>query len=125
MRISGIPEQREPGFWDNLGRCCGSASVAELFLDLHTWRKDPDDLEFARLMVDDMINRATHDSDGMRWSNVEFRSEEPVLPAETTYYQGASGNGSTILRLARHLEGDRTVVRWPHAPAWTNGGKDG
>jgi len=34
-RQSGIPEQREPGFWDNVARCCGSAGVAEFFSDLH------------------------------------------------------------------------------------------
>src|SRR5207253_5943577 len=32
---SGIPEKRPPGFWNNVSQCCGSAGVAEFFLDLH------------------------------------------------------------------------------------------
>jgi len=27
---SGIPEKQTPGFWNNVGQCCGSAGVAEL-----------------------------------------------------------------------------------------------
>ena len=119
VRRSGIPERREPGFWDNVGRCCGSAGVAEYFLDLHTWRNDPGDLAFAVALVDDLLQRAIVDDHGMRWSNVEFRADPPALPPETTFFQGASGIGGTLLRLARHLDGDRSTVHWPHAPDWS------
>jgi len=119
IRRSGIPERREPGFWDNVGRCCGSAGVTEYFLDLHQWRNDPGDLAFAVEIVDDLLQRAIVDDDGMRWSNVEFRADPPDLPPETTFFQGASGIGSTLLRLARQLEGDMSAVWWPHAPDWS------
>lgn len=119
VRASGIPERRGPGFWDNVGRCCGSAGIAEYFLDLHTWRSEPDDLAFAITMVDDLLDRAVVDDAGMRWSNVEIRKDPPDLPPETTLYQGASGIGSTLLRLSRHLRGDQSVMRWPCAPDWT------
>ena len=119
VRTSGIPERREPGFWDNVGRCCGSAGVAEYFIDLHTWRDDPDDLAFALLLVDDLLARATADENGMRWHNVEFRRDTPELPSETTYFQGASGIGLALLRLSRHLDGDDSSVNWPHEPDWT------
>ena len=116
---SGIPERREPGFWDNVARCCGSAGVAEFFLDLHRLEGDPADLAFARLMIDDLAGRAITDESGTRWSNHEFRNaEQPDLPPETGYLQGAPGIGSTLLRLHRHLGGDPWTVRWPHAPAW-------
>lgn len=121
-RISGIPEQREPGFWDNVARCCGSAGVAEFFLDLHWLEGRPDDLGFATTMVDDILDRAITDGAGMRWSNYEFRADEPHLPPETTYMQGAPGIGSTLLRMHRHLAGDYWTVRWPHAPTWTPAG---
>ena len=116
---SGIPARREPGFWDNVARCCGSAGVAEFFLDLHRLEGRPEDLAFAVTLVDDILDRAIVDGDGMRWSNYEFRSPEPDLPPETTYLQGAPGIGSTLLRLHRHLAGDPWTVGWPHAPAWT------
>ena len=116
--ISGIPARREPGFWDNVARCCGSAGVAEFFLDLHRLEGDPADLAFAVTMVDDILDRAILDNTGMRWSNYEYRLPQPDLPPETTYMQGASGIGSTLLRLHRHLTGDPWHIRWPHAPAW-------
>jgi lantibiotic modifying enzyme len=119
VRASGIPERLEPGFWDNVGRCCGSAGVAEYFLDLHTWRNHPDDLAFATQMADDLLDRATVDERGMRWHNIEFRVDLPQLPAETTFFQGASGIGLTLLRLTRHLNQDLTTIDWPHAPDWT------
>jgi lantibiotic modifying enzyme len=118
VRESGLPRRLEPGFWDNVGRCCGSAGVIEYFLDLHTWRDDPEDLAFALAVADDMVERATVDGEGTRWSNVEFRQTPPELPPETTFYQGASGIGLTLLRLGRHLRGEPTTVEWPHRPAW-------
>lgn len=93
--------------------------MAEFFLDLHDLDRDPGDLAFAVTLVDDILDRAILDTNGMRWSNHEFRSPEPDLPPETTYLQGAPGIGSTLLRLHRHLAGDPWTVRWPHAPAWT------
>lgn len=117
-RISGIPEQKFPGYWDNVARCCGSAGVAEFFLDLHRLEGDPDDLAFAGTLVDDLLERAISDSAGMRWSNYEHRAAEPNLPPETTYLQGAPGIGSTLLRLHRHLAGDPWTVAWPHSPSW-------
>jgi lantibiotic modifying enzyme len=115
---SGIPVRKEPGFWDNVARCCGSAGVAEFFLDLYRLEGEPADLEFARLLVDDLLGRAIADDAGTRWSNHEYRAAAPDLPPETTYLQGAPGIGSTLLRLHRVLAGDPWQVRWPHAPCW-------
>jgi len=117
-RTSGIPQRKEPGFWDNVARCCGSASVAEFFLDLHRLEAGADDLDFAVTLVDDLLERAISDESGMRWSNYEHRADQPDLPPETTYLQGAPGIGSTLLRLHRHLAGDPWTVRWPQAPSW-------
>ena len=115
---SGIPERRYPGFWDNVARCCGSAGVAEFFLDLHRLEGNAADLAFAVSLADDLLGRAISDQVGTRWSNYEYRQSEPDLPPETTYMQGAAGIGSTLLRLHRHLAGDPWTVRWPHAPGW-------
>ena len=80
----------------------------------------PGDLAFAVTLVDDILDRAILDTEGMCWSNYEFRLPQPDLPAETSYMQGAPGIGSTLLRLHRHLAGDPWTVRWPHAPTWTS-----
>ena len=29
LTTSGLPARRYPGFWDNVGQCCGSAGVAD------------------------------------------------------------------------------------------------
>jgi hypothetical protein len=117
--VGRIPERREPGFWDIVGRCCGSAGVAEYFRDPHTWRNEPDDLAFALTLVDDLLARAAGDENGMRWHNVEFREDTPELPSETSYFQGASGIGLTLLRLSRHHHGNGSKVQGPHEPDWT------
>ena len=64
LRASGIPEARTPGFWNNVGQCCGSAGVADFFLAL--WRETGDarDLAFARRMIDDMLG--ARDAGGRR-----------------------------------------------------------
>ena len=38
---SGIPEKRTPGFWNNVSQCCGSAGVAQFFLDLSATLEEP------------------------------------------------------------------------------------
>jgi hypothetical protein len=40
LDTSGIPERREPGFWDNDGRCCGTAGSADAYLDGAQARRD-------------------------------------------------------------------------------------
>jgi len=100
----------DPGGTDlyTLGWCHGPPGLGWLFRQLElttgsqdwrTWlrRAARADLisgipAFAVTMVDDILDRAIVDELGMRWSNYEFRSEEPDLPPETTYLQGAPGS---------------------------------
>jgi lantibiotic modifying enzyme len=116
VRASGIPERAFPGFWDNASPCCGSTRVAELFLDLYRTGGAADDLAFCRVMADDIVARATIDSTGTYWSNVEFRNPEPVLPPTAGYMQGNSGIIAFLFRLHRFLSGDDTHVAWPDSP---------
>jgi hypothetical protein len=30
ITLSGLPDRKRPGFWDNNGRCCGTAGVVAL-----------------------------------------------------------------------------------------------
>lgn len=57
---------RAPGFWDNNGRCCGTAGVLALACDRHV--EQTESLDFAGVLVDDLITHATVDADGVRWS---------------------------------------------------------
>jgi hypothetical protein len=116
---SGIPERLHPGFWDNDGRCCGTAGVGDLLLDLAQGCGDPayaDQLLAAAVVMGDAIlERAITDDVGTRWRFVEHRDEDPLLAPNTSWMQGAAGMAAFLLRLARVLEQglDAPVVTRP------------
>jgi lantibiotic modifying enzyme len=113
---SGIPEKRTPGFWNNVSQCCGSAGVAQFFLDLYDLTKDPRYLAFAQKMTDDLIARATRDEKGTRWIQAENRVEPDTLVAQTGYMQGAAGIGVWLLRLDAAARGRAPFIRFPDSP---------
>ena len=61
LRESGIPERRYPGFWDNDGRCCGTAGVGDVVLNVWQRHGHDDDLAFAVTLADAVVDRAIHD----------------------------------------------------------------
>ena len=96
---SGIPEKQTDGFWNNVSQCCGSAGVGQFFLDLHRTRANPQYLDFARRVTDDLLKRGTRDEKGLRWVQAEHRVQPKLLVAQTGYMQGAAGIGMWLLRL--------------------------
>lgn len=118
ITASGLPERRFPGFWDNLGRCCGSAGVGELMLDRYQDTAEPRWLDFADVLARDVLARQTADAAGVRWSNTEFRADPPELEPLVGLMQGAAGIAGWLLRLARvHAEGPGARrLAWPDRP---------
>ncbi|MEV5959116.1 lanthionine synthetase LanC family protein [Streptomyces sp. NPDC051987] len=124
---SGLPERLRPGFWDNDGRCCGTAGVGDVLLDAaqdHAGTPRADTLVHAALrMGDALVQRAVRDAAGARWRFVEYRIETPLLPPGTSWMQGAAGIAAYLLRLARYLDTgpDAPVVdrpdQWWSVPA--------
>lgn len=124
---SGVPRRLHPGFWDNDGRCCGTAGVGDVLLDAA--QDCPDQtradrlLQAARTMGDALVERAIRDQAGARWRFLEHRRDPPLLPPGTSWMQGAAGIAAFLLRLARVLEdgrGARVVDRpdqWWAVPA--------
>ncbi len=110
---SGIPQRLRPGFWDNDGRCCGTAGVGDVLLDAVQDAADParaDELLAAAVtMADALVERVVRDDAGARWRFVEYRIAEPLLPPGTTWMQGAAGIGAFLLRLARVLDDGRAA----------------
>ena len=113
---SGIPEQRTPGFWNNVSQCCGSAGVGQFMLDLHGVTRDPKYLAFAERMTADLLARATRDDRGTRWVQAEHRVRPELLVAQTGYMQGAAGIGSWLLRLDGQQRKRAPFVRFPDTP---------
>ena len=118
VRTSGIPERIRPGFWDNDGRCCGTAGVAEVFLD--SWQRtgEPDDLAFALHLADTLVERAVLDGPHAYWRFLEHRAPEPLLPPGVGLMQGAAGIAATLFRCARVVEEGRAAAPVPRADTW-------
>ncbi|MBL7253001.1 lanthionine synthetase LanC family protein [Paractinoplanes lichenicola] len=115
---SGLPQRLRPGFWDNSGRCCGTAGVLALALDRHVELGEP--LDFAHTLVDDLVKRATVDAGGVRWSNFEHRETPSDLEPLAGWAMGNAGIVRELLRYARITAGAEQAyaVPWPdHPPA--------
>jgi lantibiotic modifying enzyme len=115
VRASGLPARLFPGFWDNLGQCCGSAGVAEMALDVYQESSDPEWLAWADSLAQDILSRRISDDAGVRWSNTEFRADPPELPPMVGWMQGAAGIAGFLSRLSRvHADGPAArQLAWP------------
>ncbi len=113
---SGLPSRIRPGFWDNNGRCCGTAGVLALACDRIVERGD--DFHFADILVDDLKERATIDGAGARWSNYEHRATPPDLEPVLGWAMGNAGIVRELLRYLRLSDGgfDKYAVQWPDQP---------
>lgn len=116
ITTSGLPKRVRPGFWDNNGRCCGTAGVLALALDRIV--ENGDTSNFADLLVDDLADRATVDSTGARWSNYEYRASPPTLDPRPGWAMGNAGIVRELLRYARVSTGqsDAYTIPWPDHP---------
>jgi lantibiotic modifying enzyme len=114
---SGIPEQRTPGFWNNISQCCGNCGVGEYFLTLNSILPDPGYDEMIRRVAADTLARATPGGDGLKWIQAENRVQPDVLVAQTGFMQGAAGVGTFFLHLdaARRGGASRAII-WPDSP---------
>jgi hypothetical protein len=118
---SGVPQRLRPGFWDNDGRCCGTAGVGDAFLDAA--QDAPDAVEAAallaaaRVMGDALVERSIRVEDRAFWRFVEHRQDPPLLAPGTSWMQGAAGIAAFLLRLARVTDDglDAPVVDRPDA----------
>ena len=109
---SGVPARLRPGFWDNDGRCCGTAGVGDILLDAAQDCGDPARasvlLRAARTMADAIAERAIRDRAGARWRFTEHRQDPPLLPPGTSWMQGAAGIAAFLLRMARVMDSGLT-----------------
>ena len=118
LRVSGIPRRVYPGFWDNDGRCCGTAGVGDVLLN--AWQRSgrDDDLTLAVTLGDALVERAIADGDHAYWRFVEHRNAEPLLPPGPGWMQGAAGIAAFLLRLARVLEQGRAADAVARMDTW-------
>jgi lantibiotic modifying enzyme len=117
---SGIPEKQTPGFWNNVGQCCGSAGVVEFFLSLYRLTHDPEYLAFARRVAANLVARATREGSGadakLKWIQAEHRLAPELLVAQTGYMQGAAGIAMSLLHFDEFDRGLRPAITLPDSP---------
>ncbi|MEU9452223.1 lanthionine synthetase LanC family protein [Streptomyces sp. NPDC048277] len=113
---SGLPQRLRPGFWDNNGRCCGTAGVLALACDRIAEQQDPYD--FAHVLVTDLATRAVRDRHGTRWSNVDHRATPGDLEPCTGWAMGNAGIVRELLRFVRLTRGGNPqyAFPWPDQP---------
>ena len=113
---SGVPERLTPGFWNNVGQCCGSAGVAEFFLHLHRRTGSAEYLAFAERMTAQLLKEGTRDAQGLRWIHAEHRVRPKEVFAQTGWMQGASGIGAWLLRLDAQQQNRPSSLTLPDVP---------
>ena len=113
---SGIPEQQTAGFWNNVGQCCGSAGVAEFFLNLHRLTGSKEYLAFAERVTAQLQAAATRDERGLHWMHAEHRVRPKETSAQTGWMQGAAGIGGWLLRLDAFQQQREWPLRFPDSP---------
>jgi lantibiotic modifying enzyme len=113
---SGIPELEVPGFWNNVGICCGSAGVADFFLSLFQITKKQEYLDFAKTLTQQILDKSTRDENGMRWVQAEHRTQPDFLQAQTNLMQGAAGIGLWLLRWEEHERDRKPRIQMPDNP---------
>lgn len=121
---SGIPGKLTGGFWNSVGRCCGSVGVAEFMLDIHRSAAEKSNnktsryLSFAKKMTEDLLKRATPAANGkgLKWIQAEHRVRPKLLQAQTGLMQGAAGIGLWLLKMHAHENGKKETIRFPDTP---------
>ncbi|MGH3475968.1 MAG: lanthionine synthetase LanC family protein [Nocardioidaceae bacterium] len=118
LKVSGIPERVYPGFWDNDGRCCGTAGVGDVVLNIWQRHSLDDDLDFAITLADAIVERAIRDGEHVYWRFVEHRNDDPLLPPSPGWMQGAAGIAAFLFRLARLLRTGPDAPAVPRMDTW-------
>jgi Lanthionine synthetase C-like protein len=118
VRTSGLPARLHPGFWDNDGRCCGTAGVGDVFLD--SWHRAgaTEDLEFALHLADTLVHRAVREGPHAYWRFLDHREAEPLRPPGVGWMQGAAGIAAFLFRVSRSVQDGRGAAPVPRMDTW-------
>ncbi len=96
----------------------GTAGVADFLLSLYGETKEPRYLEFARLLIDDLMRRSAHDANGRWWpiTRMAFMPKSGKAAAFTGYFYGAAGYGLLLLHLDAIERGKAWDFALPDSP---------
>jgi lantibiotic modifying enzyme len=118
VETSGVPDRIRPGFWDNDGRCCGTAGVLDFALDVIQRHPDAVDFEFADRLADALVARAIRKNGQAYWRFTEHRRENPLLDPVTGWMQGAAGIAAALMRYHRVRQDPSGASRQSRPESW-------
>jgi lantibiotic modifying enzyme len=114
---TGVPEQRTPGFWENVSQCGGSAGLGEFYLAFNRETGQPEYRSYVDRLTDDLLRRSTAGDDGTKWIQSEHRVQPDLLVAQTGFMQGAAGVGKFFLHLdSMNTSGAGPAIILPDSP---------
>jgi lantibiotic modifying enzyme len=111
---SNVPGDLMRGYWNVICKCCGSAAVIDLLVEMWAFTQRLDCLASAKRAARQFMNHETH-LDGKttrsieRWERVNPRR----VSTKQDYFVGAAGVGSSLLRLHLAVHGKYTDERLP------------
>ncbi len=112
----GIDQHEAPGFWNNEGKCCGSAGVAEYFLWLYNITGNEKYLGFSGKMTKKLIASSTKEGDCIKWIQAENRRSPENVAAQTGLMQGSAGIGLWFLQLNAFQNNKEPTITLPDKP---------
>ena len=115
---TGAPQERSPGYWNNISQCCGDCGVGEYFLAMAATTGVQAYRDYANRFGDYVARWADEDKHGggLRWNQAENRKEPDVSTAQTGWMQGAAGVGAFFLRLNGAASGRKSQIVFPDSP---------
>ena len=112
----GAPEERGPGFWNNISQCCCDAGIGDHALFMYRATGEATYLNLAERVAAELIRRSETNGDTISWPQAEHRSQPDFIETQTGYMQGAAGVGSFFVHLSTTLSGNTCKIVFPDAP---------
>lgn len=112
----GIDTTETPGYWNNVGKCCGATGVAEHYLWLYQLTGDQSYLEFSNKMTQSILAKGTQQEDHLKWIHAENRVSPQVQAAQTGLMQGSAGIGLWLLKLNAYTQDKPPRICLPDEP---------
>ena len=111
-----LDQNNTPGFWNNVGKCCGDVGVAEHYLWLYQITGKPAYKDYAMAMTEKALQLGTLEGNGLKWIHAENRRSPEQVAAQTGLMQGSAGMGLWFLQLHAHQKGRKPSIQLPDVP---------
>ncbi len=96
----------------------GAASVADYFMDLYYINRKEENLNFAKVLIDDLIKKGTQDENKFYWETERyaFFPDEGKLAQFTGYFYGTAGYGLSLINFDKLINDNKLAISLPDNP---------